>query len=156
MDVTQVLHASLLYNFNLFFVGLSGSYTTGTGYYDLSTKYIEGKLIWHPSIYFNLSLMPAYVTTDDDRNEFSLGAEMFISPVPFINFSLRGFVGKRVTYYNSDYQVLYNQLETQTSSFSVMARLFADKPFNIFAAYQSRDFTYYTIDYLTVGVKYRF
>lgn len=155
-DATHIMHASLLYNFNLFYFGVGGTYSVSSGYYDLSTKYLEGKLTWHPSISVNISLMPAFTTADDDRSGFSLGAEVFYSPVSFVNFSLRGFVGKRITYYNSDYQTVYNQLETQTNSFAVIARLFADKPFNIIGTYQSRDFTYYTIDYLTVGIKYRF
>lgn len=155
-DATHIMHASLLYNVNLFYFGLGGTYSASSGYYDLSTKYLEGKLTWHPSISFSISLMPAYTTTDDDRSGFSLGAEIFYSPAAFINFSLRGFTGDRVTYYNPDYQTVYNQLETQTNSFAVIARLFADKPFNIIGTYQSRDFTYYTIDYLTVGIKYKF
>ena len=155
-DETHIIHASLLYNFDLFFVGLGGTYTTGSGYYNLSTNYVEGKLSWNPSNYFNVNLMHAYTTTDDDREAFSLGAELFYSPFPFINFSLRGFVGERVTYYNSDYQTFYNQLETQTNSYSIIARLFADKPFNIIGTYQSRDFTDYMIEYFTFGIKYRF
>ena len=155
-DETHIIHASLLYNFDLFFVGLGGTYTTGSGYYNLSTNYVEGKLSWNPSNYFNVNLMHAYTTTDDDREAFSLGAELFYSPFPFINFSLRGFVGERVTYYNSDYQTFYNQLETQTNSYSIIARLFADKPFNIIGTHQSRDFTDYTIEYFTVGIKYSF
>lgn len=155
-DATHIVHASLLYNVNLFYFGLGGTYSTSSGYYDLSTKYVEGKLTWHPSQFFNINLMPAYTATDDDRSGFSLGAEIFYSPASFVNFSLRGFIGDRVTYYNSDYQTMYNQLETQTNSFSVIARLFADKPFNIIGAYQSRDFTYYTIEYFTVGIRYTF
>ena len=155
-DAMHILHASLLYNVNLFYIGLGGTYSTSNGYYDLSTKYVEGKLTWYPSQSFNVNLMPAYTKTDDERDAFSLGAELFYSPASFVNFSFRGFIGDRVTYYNSDYQTVYNQLETQTNSFSVIARLFADKPFNIIGAYQSRDFTDYTIEYFTVGIKYKF
>ena len=155
-DGTHIIHASLLYNINLFFLGLGGTYSIGTGYYDLNTTYFEGKISWHPSIYFNVTLMPSYTTTDDDRSSFSFGAELFYSPAAFVNFSLRGFIGDRVTYYNSDYQTLYNQIDTQTSAYSITMRLLADKPFNIIGIYQSRDFTNYTINYFTVGIKYRF
>ncbi len=155
-DATHIINASLLYNWNLFFFGLGGSYSIGTGYYDLNTTYIEGKITWHPSNYFNINLMPAYTTTDDNRSSFSLGAEIFYAPASFINFSIRGFVGDRVVYYNSDYQTIYNQIETQTKAFGIIIRLLADKPFNIIAAYQSRDFTNYTINYLTGGISYRF
>lgn len=155
-DATHVIHASLLYNWDLFFFGAGGTYTKGTGYYDLNTTYIEGKITWHPSNYFNINLMPAYTTTDDNRSGLSLGAEIFYSPVPLVNFTLRGFVGDRVVYYNSDYQTIYNQIETQTKAFGIIIRLLADQPFNIVAAYQSRDFTYYTIEYFTAGISYRF
>ena len=65
-------------------------------------------------------------------------------------------VGEKVNYYNSNYQVVYDQLETQTNSFSVIAMFFADNPSNIAGTFQLCDFTYYTIDYLAVGIKYRF
>ena len=155
-DGTHIINGSLLYNLDLFFLGVGGTYSTSTGYYDLNTTYLEGKVTWHPSNFFNITLMPAYTTTNDDRSGFSLGAELFYSPAAFVNFSLRGFTGDRVTYYNSDYQTLYNQIDTQASAYSIIMKLLADKPFNIVAAYQSRDFTNYTINYFTVGLIYRF
>lgn len=155
-DKINILNGSLLYNWNFFYIGGGATFEWMTGLQKLNVQFYEVKFIWMPSTALSFSFMPGYTNTSDGISEISLGSEIFYAPFKFMNLSLEGFVGKRVLYFNPEYMIIYNQPETQKNSYSIITRFLVNTPFNIIAIYQSRDFTDYTINYFTVGLKYRF
>lgn len=152
-DQLHVLNSSILYNLDYFFVGIGATYQTMTGYYDLTSGYYEGEIIWCPSKHFRFSISPGYTSTSDSRELLSVGGDIFYQPGNFVNLSLIGFWGERVMYYNPDYMTFYSQFETQKSSAAAIVRLFADQPLTLIISAQYTDFSDYLIRYYSMGIK---
>jgi len=142
------------YNYNFYFFGAGATIQQLNGYSNINTQFYYFKLSWMPENTFSISLKPAYTKTDDNREGYSLGGKVFYSPYYFLNFTLSGFVGKRVFYFDPDYLTLFNQYETQRNSYGINMKIIPVKYLTVVAGYNFADFTDYNITYYTVGLKY--
>ncbi|MCP5061617.1 MAG: hypothetical protein GY936_04030 [Ignavibacteriae bacterium] len=155
-DKINIYNLSILYNWNHFYFGGGATYQILSGLNEINTLHSELKIVLAPSKKFSFKLSPAITSASDDRELYSIGGELFYQPFNFFNFSVSGFVGERAFYFNPDNLTIYNQYETQKSSASLTFRALTNMPLNLIGSFQYTDFSDYQINYISVGLKYRF
>lgn len=92
----------------------------------------------------------------DGRKQASVQLSLYYFPV--YEFSIKGSftIGARSIFYNPDLMVLYNQIETQTSNYSVQVNYNFYKNFVAAIQYQRANFSSYQINYFVLGIKSTF
>ncbi len=152
-DKTNIFNASAIYNWDLFYFGIHGSYVNGTGYKNIHSVQAGLRTEWLLSPTMSMSIDPLYSYVSDGRKLFSVGGE-FVA-VPFTSFKIQasGSVGRRAYYFNPDLLTIFNQDQTQSLLWGGRIEYGVWGPITLVGSYQSTTFTGYTIHYATAGIK---
>jgi hypothetical protein len=136
-----------------FYYGGGYSYFKQQGNSKIQSHQIYFRTDYYPHYKILLNTIFSSHLISDGRKQASLQVSAFYFPV--YELSLKGSftIGARSIFYNPDLMVLYNQLETQTSNYSLQLNYNFYKNFVIALQYQRANFTSYQINYFVIGIK---
>lgn len=155
-DNLNLYSAELLFNIDLFYLGLSFDYSKLSGNEKLVTKHYGSSLLWIVSPEFSIELKPLYTTVTDGRKLFSSSLNMNYQITDKLLFKLNSFFGERAYFYDEDLLIMFNQNETQKNLVSFRVEYEVSKEFELTGSYQYTEFNLYTIKYLVAGIKFKF
>ena len=112
-DFLNLYGAEVLYNINLFYLGLSFDYSNLIGYQALVIKHYGASILWLINPNFSLELKPLYTSITDGRKLYAALLALNYSPTKSLTLKLYGFGGERAYYYDEDLLTMFNQNETQ-------------------------------------------
>ncbi len=153
-DKTNIYNINLTRNFYNFFGGLSytlvsvkGFKSTNTNQFGLKLDYTLSTLIsFHGSAFASL--------VSDNRNMYSGNLSLDFSPAEFLTISVGGMKGERAYFFNPDLLTIFNQDETQTSLLFAKSEIKINQ-FSLLLSYQNTEFSNYSIEYFSAGIKLR-
>lgn len=151
-DVTHLASVEYYLFNNMFYYGLSGTYIEQSGLTSLQAFQITPKVEWVFSKDLYLSIKPNFTYVNDNRNLFSVAGYVSWNALENFYIKVKGFIGKRALYFDTDLLTIYNQNDTQKKLYSLQLDYIAFKNYKISAGYQHSDFSYYYIDYYHFGI----
>ena len=153
-DKTNVINGGILYNFDLYFIGVSYTYTNLNGLSSVNSNQIGADFIWNTSSNFILSIKPLYTKVSDGRSLVSSNIKFDFPISTKVRFSAEGSFGKRAYYFNPDLLTIYNQDETQKTTISVRGEYQLFKFLRLITSYQYAEFDSFNIKYIIGGLKF--
>lgn len=155
-DFTNIYSASIKYNYNLFYFGGSAVYLNSIGFKDVSNIQLSLSFDWLISPKLTLTVAPYSSGISDGRNLYSVESFITYRFNNKFNVTAGGFAGERAYYYNPDYLIVFNQIETQKYLLKLKGEFKITPNFNLNAIFQKTKFSGYQITYLTAGISYYF
>ena len=152
-DNIDIFNASAIYNWDLFYFGIHGSYVNGTGYKNIQSVQVGLRTDWLLSPTMSFSIDPLYSYISDGRKLYSIGGEFVVVPFPSFKIQASGSVGRRAYYFNPELLTIFNQDQTQSLLWGGRIEYGIWGPISLVGSYQSTKFTGYTIQYATAGIK---
>jgi hypothetical protein len=153
-DLTDFYSGEFSYLFKPYETGLSFTYLKSKEYLQQTSRQVTGRFEWSPSNKFTLKARPNFVSLTDDRQLWSLTANVSYYVLPKLIIKTGGAVGERAYYFDNDLLTIYNQNETQTGLAFLQLDFMASKNLLLTEEYIWTEFQGFSIHYLVLGAKY--
>lgn len=152
VDNTHLASVEYYFFNNMFYLGLAGTYIEQNGLSSLKAFQITPKVEWVFSKDLYLSIKPNFTHVSDNRKLFSVAGYVSWNALENIYMKVKGFIGKRALYFDTDLLTIYNQNDTQKKLYSLQLDYIAFKNYKVTVGYQYSHFTSYYIDYYYLGI----
>ena len=153
-DKLNVFDINMLYNYNLYFFGLSGNYISLDGFYDLSITHFSAviKRLLGTNILLSANFTQSVVS--DGRNLSSIKIDMNFKIDNSFSLYGSGAFGQRTYYYDDQLLTIFNQNETQKLNLNLTGKYLIIPNLTFLINYTYAEFDSYNINYFTAGIKF--
>lgn len=155
-DKINVFDINLLFNYNLFYIGISGNYINLDGFYNLNIKHYSAilKRLFGTDFIFSAKFTSSIISDGRNLNSIKLDINYVINNS--LSFSGSTSIGKRAYYYDDELFAIFNQNETQKLNLSSTLKYSIIPNMILIFNYTYSDFSDYQINYFVAGLKYVF
>ena len=153
IDNGYLISPEILMGIYPFYYGVGYSLFQQSGNNKIEAHQIYARADYYPDYKLLLDAIFSSHLISDGRKQASLQLSIYYFPIYEISIKGSFTAGARSIFYNPDLMVLYNQLETQTSNYSVQVNYNFYKNFVAVIQYQRANFSSYQINYFVFGIK---
>lgn len=155
-DKINVFDANILFNYNLFYFGISGNYINLNGFYNLNIKHYSAVVKRLFGTKFLISAKYTSSVISDGRNLNSLKVDISYAINNSLSMLGSTSFGNRAYYYDDELFAIFNQNETQNLNLSYTLKYSIIQNASLILNYTYSDFSDYQINYFVAGIKYVF
>ena len=153
-DKINLFDINLLFNYKLFYFGISGNYISLKGFYNLSIKHYSAAIKKLIGIKFMLAAIFTQTVVSDNRNLSSIKLDINYFLSNSLTISGSTVLGNRAYYFDDELLSIFNQHETQKLNFSSTVKYSMIPNMSLILNYTYSDFSDYQINYFVAGIKY--
>ncbi len=153
-DYTNIYNIDLRYFTNNYYFRLSSAFESVTGYekYRLYQNGVGVDFLFSYKWFFEIMAYNTYISKRK-QTHYSLSSVLNYKPLTNLSFTLEGFIGKRVSFFNSDKLTIFNQDAVQNYLYALKVDYQPVEYLNLSAQYQYTEFDLFKIKYLVGGIK---
>jgi len=153
-DKINVFDVNLMFNYNLFYFGISGNHITLDGFYSLNINHYSAvfKRLFGTDFIFSAKFTSSIIS--DGRNLNSLQLNINYAIFNSLSFLGSASIGNRAYYYDDELFAIFNQNETQKLNLSSTLKYSIIPNMILILNYTYSDFSDYQINYFVAGLKY--
>lgn len=153
-EFMNIYNINIKHNINLFYLGLSYTYSNVRGVNTLDIHQGGATLDYYLNTNFSFHLQGFYAHLSDGRDLKSGTITVDVYPVKQWLLSAYRTLGKRAYFFNPDLLTLFNQNETMKGAFGARTVFTIAPELDLIFSYQQYDFTDYLINYYSGGIKF--
>ncbi|MBZ0199562.1 MAG: hypothetical protein K8H86_06825 [Ignavibacteriaceae bacterium] len=152
-EYTNLYNVDASYYYETFYFGAAFTYQYNFGVTNKVIRQLTLRLEKIISYPLFVSIKPNYTKDHEGNNLYSVAAKIHYLADDRLLLKAGGFAGKRAFYFDSDLLTIYNQPDIQKYQYFMLAEYFPSYKWKLTAAYQHTKFSFFSVDYFTLGVK---